>query len=145
MSDPDKLKLVSVSVTDEQRVKLKLLFPEVFTGGGKIDFERLKLALGEMVDSGKERYGMNWPGKVDCFKTIQRPSLATLVPAKEELVAWDTTENLIIEGGNIGELNSKVRTIKRGALMCPRHRRRWRSSLKMKSKKCGSYRAAKGL
>ena len=135
MSDPDKLNLVSASVTDEQRAKLKLLFPGIFTGGGKINFERLKLALGEAVGSGKERYGMNWPGTADCFKTIQRPNLATLVPAKEELVAWDTTENLIIEGDNLGVLNSKARTTKRETPMCPRHRRRWRRSLRMKSQK----------
>ncbi|MBI2803064.1 MAG: hypothetical protein HYX63_22820 [Gammaproteobacteria bacterium] len=77
------------------------LFPEVRTEGGKLDFERLKLALGEAGDVGKERYGMNWPGKADCFKTIQRPSLATLRPAPEESVNFDTTENLIIEGDHL--------------------------------------------
>ena len=56
----------------------------MFTEGGKIDFERLKLALGESVDTGKERYGMNWPGKADCFKTIQQPSMATLLPFPAE-------------------------------------------------------------
>jgi adenine-specific DNA-methyltransferase len=101
MSEPEKLNLVSASVTDEQRAALKLLFPEIFSEGGKIDFERLKAALGETVDAGKERYGMNWPGKADCFKTIQQPSMATLVPAKAESVAWETTENLIIEGDNL--------------------------------------------
>ena len=55
-------------------------FPEARTEGGKIDFDRLKLALGETVDVGKERYGMTWPGKADCFKTIQAPSLGTLRP-----------------------------------------------------------------
>ena len=55
----------------DKEAALRAAFPEVFTEGGKIDFERLKLALGEMVDAGKERYGMNWPGKADCFKTIQ--------------------------------------------------------------------------
>ena len=77
------------------------LFPEVRTEGGKLDFDRLKLALGETVDVGKERYGMNWPGKADCFRTIQAPSLATLRPAPEESVNFDTTENLIIEGDNL--------------------------------------------
>ena len=71
------------------------------TEGGKLDFDRLKLALGETVDVGKERYGMNWPGKVDCFKTIQQPSLATLRPCPEESVNFDTSENLIIEGDNL--------------------------------------------
>ena len=73
----------------------------MLTEGGKIDFERLKLTLGEIVDPGKERYGMNWPGKVECFKTIQQPSMATLVPAPNESVNFDTTENLIIEGDNL--------------------------------------------
>ena len=77
------------------------LFPEIRTEGGKLDFERLKLALGESVDVGKERYGMTWPGKADCFKTIQMPSLATLRPCPEESVNFDTTENLIIEGDNL--------------------------------------------
>jgi hypothetical protein len=33
---------------------------------------------------GKERYGMNWPGKTECFKTIQALSLGTLRPCPEE-------------------------------------------------------------
>lgn len=57
--------------------------------------------LGESVDVGKERYGMVWPGKADCFKTIQQPSLGTLRPCPEESVNFDTTENLIIEGDNL--------------------------------------------
>lgn len=98
---PEKFDLRSHdSVTDKQAA-LKAAFPEVFTEGGKIDFDRLKAVLGEAVDAGKERYGMNWPGKADCFKTIQQPSMATLVPAREESVAWDSTENLIIEGDNL--------------------------------------------
>ncbi len=70
----------------------------MFTEHGTLDFERLKLTLGESVDAGKERYGMSWPGKTDCFKTIQRPSMATLVPAPNESVNFEATENLIIEG-----------------------------------------------
>lgn len=98
---PEKLDLRSHEIAAEKQTALRAAFPEVVTEGGKIDFERLKLALGENVDSGKERYGMNWPGKADCFRTIQQPSIATLIPAKEESVAWDTTENLIIEGDNL--------------------------------------------
>jgi adenine-specific DNA-methyltransferase len=98
---PEKFDLRSHDVTADKQAALRAAFPEVFTEGGSIDFERLKAALGETVDAGKERYGMNWPGKADCFKTIQQPSMATLVPAKTESVAWDTTENLIIEGDNL--------------------------------------------
>ncbi|MDR1190848.1 MAG: site-specific DNA-methyltransferase [Verrucomicrobiales bacterium] len=53
------------------------------------------------MDGGKERYGMNWSGKADCFRTIQQTSMATLVPAQEESVNFDATGNLIIEGDNL--------------------------------------------
>ncbi|MEW6661686.1 MAG: site-specific DNA-methyltransferase [Bacillota bacterium] len=98
---PEKLDMCSFDVSEDKRQELLRLFPEVRTEGGKIDFERLRLALGETVDVGKERYGMNWPGKADCFKTIQTPSLGTLLPCPEESVNFDTTENLIIEGDNL--------------------------------------------
>ena len=101
---PEQFEATSANITDEQMAKLKSLFPEIVTEGGKIDFDRLKLTLGQTVDNGKERYGMNWPGKADCFKTIQRPSMATLVPARDESVNFDTTENLIIEGDNLETL-----------------------------------------
>jgi adenine-specific DNA-methyltransferase len=97
----EKLDLSSASITEDQKAKLKSLFPEAVTEGGKIDFDRLKATLGETVDPGKERYGLNWPGKADCFKTIQMPSTATLIPARSESVNFDTTENLIIEGDNL--------------------------------------------
>jgi adenine-specific DNA-methyltransferase len=101
MADIEKLELTSTDIVDEQRQKIKEIFPEVFTEGNKIDFERLKLTLGEMVDPGKERYGMNWPGKADCFKIIQQPSIATLTPDRGESIDFDTTENLFIEGDNL--------------------------------------------
>jgi adenine-specific DNA-methyltransferase len=104
MPQPDKFEGASANIAEEQKEMLKSLFPEVITEGGKIDFDRLKLALGESVDAGKERYGMNWPGKAECFKTIQRSSMATLVPARNESVNFDTTENLIVEGDNLETL-----------------------------------------
>lgn len=97
----EKAPLTSLNIAEEQTAKLRSLFPEVFTYGGKIDFDKLKLTLGEAVDTGKERYGMNWPGKADCYKTIQQPSIATLVPDREGSVNFDTSENLFIEGDNL--------------------------------------------
>ncbi|MGH8593582.1 MAG: site-specific DNA-methyltransferase [Gammaproteobacteria bacterium] len=100
-NEPEKLDLRSHDIAEDKRQELLRLFPEVRTEGGKLDFERLKLALGEAVDVGKERYGMNWPGKAECFKTIQAPNLATQRPRPEDSVNFDTTENLIIEGDNL--------------------------------------------
>lgn len=97
----EKLPLTSLDIKEEQIQKLKELFPEAFTEGNKIDWEKLKLTLGENVEVGKERFGMNWPGKADCFKTIQQPSIATLVPDRNESVDFETTENLFIEGDNL--------------------------------------------
>ena len=100
-NETEKLDLRSHDITEEKRKELIRLFPEFRTEGHKLDFERLKLALGEAVDTGKERYGMNWPGKAECLRTIQTPSLGTLRPCPAESVNFDTTENLIVEGDNL--------------------------------------------
>lgn len=104
MAEIEKLDLTSMDIKEQQIEKLKELFPEAFTEGNKIDWDRLRRTLGEQIDAGKERYGMNWPGKADCFRTIQQPSIATLVPAREESVDFDTTQNLFIEGDNLEAL-----------------------------------------
>ncbi|HRN46683.1 MAG TPA: site-specific DNA-methyltransferase [Niabella sp.] len=102
MADIQKQELTSLDIKQAQLQKLKELFPEAFTEGLKVDWDKLRLTLGsDTVDTGKERYGMNWPGKADCFKTIQQPSIATLVPAREESIDFDTTQNLFIEGDNL--------------------------------------------
>lgn len=101
MAEIEKLDLTSMGIKEHQIEKLKELFPEAFTEGSKIDWDRLRRTLGEQIDAGKERYGMNWSGKADCFRTIQQPSIATLVPAREESVDFDSTQNLFIEGDNL--------------------------------------------
>lgn len=101
MNEIEKFPLDSMDIKQEQISRLKQLFPEVFTEGNKIDWEKLKLTLGEDIEVGKERFGLNWAGKSDCFKLIQQPSTGTLVPAKEESINFDTTENLFIEGDNL--------------------------------------------
>lgn len=98
---PELLDLRSHDISADRLEKLLELFPEVRTEGVKLDFERLKLALGERVDAGRERYGLTWPGKADCFTAVQTPSTATLRPAPDESIDFDTTENLIIEGDNL--------------------------------------------
>ena len=98
--EPKKLDLKSKSITEEQKKKLKQLFPEVFNEK-KIDWEKLKATLGEELDNGRERYNMNWPGKRDCSRIIKELSIGTLKPCKQESVDWDKTQNLFIEGDNL--------------------------------------------
>ena len=107
-----KIDLESMVINSEKRTRLKALFPSVFTETlnekgdliEAIDFEKLKAELGtfsDLFEGRKERYGMDWPGKKECLKIIQQPSLATLKPCREESVNFDTTENLFIEGDNL--------------------------------------------
>lgn len=101
MPEIKKADLKSMNISEDKLRQLKQVLPEVFTEGLKIDLEKLKIAIGENAELGKERFGMTWPGKADCFKIIQAPSVATLVPEKSESVNFDTTENLFIEGDNL--------------------------------------------
>ena len=96
-----KFDLRSEDIAEARRQELLRLFPEVHTESGGINFEALRLSLGDAVQVGPEGFGMSWPGKAECVKTIQRQSVATLLPAEGESVNWDTTQNVIIEGDNL--------------------------------------------
>lgn len=90
------------SLTPEQE-KLNVLrqvLPEVFSEG-RIDWEKLKATLGEHINFSNERYVLNWAGKSDAFKILQTPTTKTLVPAKEESVNFDESQNIFIEGENL--------------------------------------------
>jgi adenine-specific DNA-methyltransferase len=88
------------NITAEQRARLRELFPEAFTGG-KIDFEKLRAALGDLVDDGPERYQFTWAGKRDAMRLLQTPTRATLVPCREESLNFDQTQHLFTEGDNL--------------------------------------------
>jgi adenine-specific DNA-methyltransferase len=90
------------SLTPEQEKfhALRQVLPEAFSEG-KIDWEKLKATLGENINFANERYVLNWAGKSDAFKVLQTPTTKTLVPAKEESVNFDDTENIFIEGENL--------------------------------------------
>lgn len=96
--------LRSHNISFEKTLEVIRLFPEIVTDDNKIDFDKLKLVLGQTIDVGKERYGMTWPGKAECFKTIQTPSTGTLLPTPNESMDFDTTGHLIIEGDNLNVL-----------------------------------------
>jgi len=98
--DIERLDLRSADPVDERLAALAELFPEAMREGA-VDFDALRRSLGEWVDPGPERFGLTWPGKADCMKVIQEPSIGTLVPMPDESVDWDTTENVIIEGENL--------------------------------------------
>ena len=66
----------SLDTTARRQRQLLELFPEARAESGKIDFERLRLALGDDIDAAKERYGLSWPGKIESLRV--QPTMATL-------------------------------------------------------------------
>ena len=85
---------------EERLQALAQLIPEAFTEG-KVDWEKLKAALGEDINFANERYVLNWAGKSDAFRIMQQPSSATLIPVREASVDFDRTNNIFIEGEKI--------------------------------------------
>lgn len=104
MVETIKTKLTSTDVTAEKRKELMRclgqLFPEVLAEG-TIDLSQLKRILGQRIEPERERFGLNWPGKTELMKIIQRPSVASLCPSRDDSVNFDDTENLFIEGDNL--------------------------------------------
>ena len=96
-----KFDLQSEDILDARRQELLRIFPEAHTESGGINFDALRSSLGDAVNVGPEGFGMSWPGKAECARVIQRQSIATLLPAVDESVNWDTTQNMIIEGDNL--------------------------------------------
>jgi adenine-specific DNA-methyltransferase len=90
----------SFDIKQDGLQRLKELFPELFAEN-KVDWEKLKAAFGDYINFANERYVLNWAGKSDAFRVLQQPTTATLKPAPEESVNFDTSENLFIEGENL--------------------------------------------
>jgi adenine-specific DNA-methyltransferase len=100
MKDREKVAGASPDLVKDQIKHLKALFPEAVCEG-KVDFEKLKATLGEELEERRERYSFTWAGKQNAIRLLQAPSRATLLPAPEESVDFDTTGNLFIEGDNL--------------------------------------------
>ena len=87
------------------------LFPSCFTEAKNtvtgeirrvVDWSKLRSLLGDYVEDGEpERYDFTWVGKRAAQREAATPCRKTLRPCKEESVAWDSTQNLYIEGDNL--------------------------------------------
>jgi adenine-specific DNA-methyltransferase len=96
-TDPESRSADILTANIEQ---LEALFPEV-VAEGRIDFEVLRELLGDEVEDREEKYGLTWHGKRRARQIALTPSTGTLRPCPDESVAWDTTQNLMIEGDNL--------------------------------------------
>ena len=93
----------SLNITEEKLARLRELLPQAFSEG-KVDWEKLRIALGEEGEFSDERYHLNWAGKTDAFRSLQAPTTATLAPCPEESVDFDGSDNVFIEGENLEAL-----------------------------------------
>lgn len=107
----------SLDVAQEKIEKLKELFPNIVSDG-KIDWNTLKVMLGENITEEEERYRFTWVGKNKAIQEPNIPTTSTLRPDKDSSKNWDTTENLYIEGDNLEVLkilqnsyNGKIKMI----------------------------------
>lgn len=90
----------SLNIVESNIGQLKAMFPDTVSEG-KIDFDKLREALGDSVETQEERYNFSWNGKALAKRIAQTKSTGTLRPDKDESKHWDTTQNLFIEGDNL--------------------------------------------
>lgn len=97
---PERFDLATEPPGVSRLALLKELFPEA-AREDSIDIDALRRAMGDWVDPGPERFGLTWPGKAECMRVIQEPSIGTLVPVPEDSIDWELTQNVTIEGDNL--------------------------------------------
>lgn len=108
----DKINLQSPDGLNFNVRRLAELFPSVIVekkeSDGSItqgvDFEKLKLLLGEDIVEGTERYEFSWPGKKSSLLKANRPVGKTLWPCIADSQNWAETKNIYIEGDNFDAL-----------------------------------------
>ena len=59
---PARVPTTSAAINADRLAALKDLIPEAFTEG-KVDFDKLRIALGDIVDDRPDRYNFTWAGK----------------------------------------------------------------------------------
>jgi adenine-specific DNA-methyltransferase len=96
----------SIATTPPSELNLKD-FEERFPGiiqDGVLDAAGLGAILGIEVSApkdAKQRFGLMWAGKQEAIQALMSPSLATLKPDLGDSIAWETAENIFIEGDNL--------------------------------------------
>jgi len=103
-------KINGENLGDKNIQKLKEMFPAAFIEADMIDFDMLKILLGENIDEKQEKYQFTWNGKMNTLKYSQKPSSGTIRPRKRVSKNWDSTQNIYIEGDNLEVLKLLQKT-----------------------------------
>ncbi len=88
----------------ERLIKLKNLFPDLFTNEGKLNIEELKKVIDPQSVTETERFEFRWFGKSEAKRNAYTPSNATLMFDEKRSVNPTESENIIIEGENLEAL-----------------------------------------
>ena len=100
-------------MTQSNIAYLRARFPHCITethdGDGNmqlaVDFDLLRQELSaEAVEGDEERFRLDWPGKRKALLAANTPTSETLRPCRTASKAFDTTQNLFIEGDNLTAL-----------------------------------------
>lgn len=108
----ERLRMHTIDGVEGNVERIAALFPNCVTESVDeqgnlrhvVDFDKLKVELGEVVEGNEERYQFTWPGKRDAIRLANSPIAATLRPVREDSVDFDNTQNLYIEGDNLDVL-----------------------------------------
>lgn len=104
----NKLDMQSTDIVEDNVEKIAQFFPNAVVESDKgmaIDFNLLKQELSnDIVETGKEKYQLTWPGKKEAILNANTPINKTLRPVREKSVNFDDTKNIYIEGDNLDAL-----------------------------------------
>ena len=105
----DKIQKDSMNIINERIEIIRNAFPEAIVDG-RVDFDTLRILLGDNLELSNEKYQFSWNGKSNTIKFAQTPTTATLIPCEEKSSNWKTTQNLYIEGDNVEVLKLLQKT-----------------------------------
>lgn len=100
-NQPERLPLSSPDLAAERLARLRELLPGAFAEGKLVPEKLSELVGAKAISATPERYGLSYAGRAEALREMLAPSPGTLRPDRENSVAWDATENLIIEGDNL--------------------------------------------
>ncbi|MBI5424362.1 MAG: site-specific DNA-methyltransferase [Opitutae bacterium] len=100
-ASPERLPLSSPDLAAERLARLRELLPGAFTEGKLVPAKLAELVGAAALSATPERYGLSYAGRAEALREMLAPSPGTLRPDREKSVAWDATENLIVEGDNL--------------------------------------------
>jgi len=100
-ASPERLPLSSPDLAAERLARLRELLPGAFAEGKLVPGKLAELVGAAALSATPERYGLSYAGRAEALREMLAPTPGTLRPDREKSVAWDATENLILEGDNL--------------------------------------------